>query len=382
MRLDQAASQTFAHHQTFHPRFGWIKKGYSAAVDDPSVFVADDATVRLGVGKNMVAAIRFWSSAFHVLERRPGRDNPRVMHSHPTPLGTALLDEENGYDPYFEDLATLWVLHWHLVSAPSEVPVWWSTFNDFTALEFSEAQLTEFVNDEVAGVGWSPNASSIAKDVDCLLHMYAPRAARARQGIDDVLDSPFRELGLVTEAAGTHGRYRFNRGSKMGLSPELVVYTCLDFLARNEPDVRTATLTHLANDPGTPGRVLKLTEAAMQDAFLTVANRHAEVSVSSPAGATQLAFDRDASDVAAVLLHAHYARRQPGLTVASHVAGQAARASGEDATDSKAPQRSCQPASGLGRTAGAAALAGALTSSAHQRFASRMDLGAPRETAK
>lgn len=382
MRLDQAASQTFAHHQTFHPRFGWIKKGYTAAVSDPGVFVAPDATVRLGVGKNMVAAIRFWTTAFYVLERRPGRDNARVMHSHPTRFGAALLDEENGYDPYFEDVATLWVLHWHLVSAPSEVPVWWSTFNDFTSLEFSEAELTEFVNDEVAGVGWSPNVSSIAKDVDCLLHMYAPRVARARQGIDDVLDSPFRELGLITEAAGTHGRYRFNRGSKMGLSPEVVVYACLDFLARNEPEVRTATLTHLANDPGTPGRILKLTEAAMQDAFLTVANRHAQVSVSSPAGATQLAFDGDAADLAAMLLHAHYARRRPGLRIAPHVAGQAARTSGEDLTGSNASRASRHLALGLGRTAGAAALAGAVTSSAHQRFAFRAGLGAPRAAGK
>lgn len=326
MRLDKAATPTFAHHQTFHPRFGWIKKGYSAALDDPGVYLADDATVRLGVGKNMVAAIRFWTTAFRVLERFPAPDNARVSCSRPTSLGIALLDEGAGYDPYFEDVGTLWVLHWHLTSAVTDVPVWWSTFNDFTSLEFSEQQLCEFVTDEVFGSSWTPpNASSIAKDVDCLLHMYAPRSARARQGIDDLLDSPFRELALITPAPGGTGRYRFNRGTKPGLSAELIVYTCLDYIARFEPDARTATLTHLANDPGTPGRLLKLTEATMHEAFLSVADRHHGVAVTSPAGAPQLALNSDPTDLAAVLLHAHYARRQPDLPVAPVVAGAQAR---------------------------------------------------------
>lgn len=327
MRLEQAANPTFANHQTFHPRFGWIKKGFSAAQADPGVFLAEDATVTLGVGKNMVAAIRFWTAALRVLARVPSPGNSRVMEARATPLGLALLDDDGGYDPYFEDLGTLWLLHWHLVSATSDVPVWWSTFNDFTSLEFTETQLVEFVTDEVLATGWDvPSASSLMKDIDCLLHMYAPRTARARQGIDDLLDSPFRELGLITTAPGSTGRYRFNLGTKPGLSSELIVYLCLDFIARNEPDARTATLTHLANDPGTPGRLLKLTETAMHGAFLAVAEQHAGIAVTSPAGAPQLAINSEPAEIAADLLHRHYLRRQPNLPKSAHqVTGPGAR---------------------------------------------------------
>jgi hypothetical protein len=42
----------FARHETFHPRFGWLKKGYDLALEDAQVFLRDDAPVRLGVGKN------------------------------------------------------------------------------------------------------------------------------------------------------------------------------------------------------------------------------------------------------------------------------------------------------------------------------------------
>ena len=38
MRLEAACSDTFARHETFHPRFGWFRKAFVAAADDPNVF--------------------------------------------------------------------------------------------------------------------------------------------------------------------------------------------------------------------------------------------------------------------------------------------------------------------------------------------------------
>ena len=61
MRLVDAAKPTFARHETFHPRYGWFRKAYSHVDADPHVFSREDAPVRVGVGKNMVRAIRFWA---------------------------------------------------------------------------------------------------------------------------------------------------------------------------------------------------------------------------------------------------------------------------------------------------------------------------------
>jgi hypothetical protein len=47
------ASPAFARHETFHPRFGWLKKGFDAAVRDQHIFTREEAPVILGVGKNM-----------------------------------------------------------------------------------------------------------------------------------------------------------------------------------------------------------------------------------------------------------------------------------------------------------------------------------------
>jgi hypothetical protein len=56
----------FARHETFAVRSGWLKKGFDAASDDEAIFLDDDAPLRLGVGKNMVRAIRYWCHAFKV----------------------------------------------------------------------------------------------------------------------------------------------------------------------------------------------------------------------------------------------------------------------------------------------------------------------------
>ena len=116
--LEQSAIPMFANHQTFHPRFGWLKKGYNAAATDPEAFSLRSAPVDLGVGKNMVEAIRFWALATKVIVRRPHPDRPRLPIYTPSRIGRALLDDHVGFDPYIEDLSTLWILHWQAISAP------------------------------------------------------------------------------------------------------------------------------------------------------------------------------------------------------------------------------------------------------------------------
>ena len=94
----------FARHETFHLRHMWLKKAYNGLQKDGSLFLREDATVRLGVGKNMVGSIRFWCQAYKVIEREKN-----VLAT--TELGHRILAED-GLDPYLERPQTLWLLHW------------------------------------------------------------------------------------------------------------------------------------------------------------------------------------------------------------------------------------------------------------------------------
>src|SRR3972149_1998131 len=106
----------FAGHETFTLRYGWLKKAVDAVNEDPLTFTRDDALVRLGVGKNMVRSIRHWGLATGILEE-DSQANNRGRSIRPSPLGK-LLFSRRGLDPYLEDPATLWLLHWQLAGSP------------------------------------------------------------------------------------------------------------------------------------------------------------------------------------------------------------------------------------------------------------------------
>src|SRR5690349_1178182 len=101
-KLKDVAEPSFSRHETFHPRFGWLHKAYSALTNPGvghDVFLRENATVTLGVGKNMVNAIRFWSYAFKLTVEYAQDPKSRAFVACPTWEARWLLDE-HGADPY------------------------------------------------------------------------------------------------------------------------------------------------------------------------------------------------------------------------------------------------------------------------------------------
>lgn len=95
---------TFSGHESFTCKTLWLKKGYDFIRNDKN-FNSPDSVVELGVGKNMVSSIRYWMRAFGLTE-----------NDEPTAIADYLFDSNKGKDPYMEDLGTLWLLHFLLVS--------------------------------------------------------------------------------------------------------------------------------------------------------------------------------------------------------------------------------------------------------------------------
>jgi hypothetical protein len=250
-------------------------------------------------------------------------DRPRQPMVAPSRLGVALFGED-GWDPFCEDPATLWLLHWLLVAPPSIAPVWWVALHEFPAIEFTHDELELFTADYLSGVSeWPPtHPSAVKKDVSCFLRMYAAgSAAAARATFDDVVDNPFAELGVL-RSVDDRRRYRFVIGSKATLPALIALYACLDFLARTETNARTVNLSKLATEPGGPGRALKLTEAALAGLLEDASRELQGVRLTSSTGAPQLSFDTDPAVLATAALWAHYRRLDPDLPFVDHpVAG-------------------------------------------------------------
>ncbi|MDF1583267.1 MAG: DUF4007 family protein [Methyloprofundus sp.] len=188
----------FGRHETFALRYGWLTKGFQALQENPGVFNSDASTVTLGVGKNMVNAIRYWLRATQMIEVTD--DGLQA-----TELGTALFAEEGGWDPYLEDEATLWLVHWMLATNSELATAWYWFFNCFHKTEFNNEEvandLATFVSENFTA---KHSERTVKHDINVILKMYCQVKQGAKVEMEDILDAPLASLKLVTASKHTH----------------------------------------------------------------------------------------------------------------------------------------------------------------------------------
>lgn len=294
----------FARHESFHPRFGWLKKAFDAAQADPSAFLHDDAQVELGVGKNMVKAIRYWANAFKILDDAHA-EGARGHIAVPSDFGRALFDGA-GWDPYLENPGSLWLLHWTLLRPPCLATAWDYVFSGFRRSQFSTeellADLAEYLKHKHPTARYAP--SSLKKDIQCVLRMYV-RTAPDSNVLEDSIDSPFCDLDLIAQTT-ERNRYQFRIGPKSDLSSEIVGYAALSYAQEQSSGERTISLSRLMFDPGSPGQVFKLTESALLGALEDVAPSVDGMDLVDSAGVVMMAFPANPADAASRLLSSYY----------------------------------------------------------------------------
>lgn len=305
----------FSRHETFHPRFGWLKKGFDRASEDNSVFLKENAPVVLGVGKNMVRAIRYWCTAFKVLEESSKDSGKKARADIPSKFGKKLL-ENNGWDPYLEDSASLWLLHWTLLSSPCYATAWYFIFCVFNKAEFTIDELLNNLKkfNEQAYLNVKVVDSSLLKDINCILRMYVPQYS-SKGPIEDTLSCPFNELNLISPA-GESKHFAFNMGGKSNLPDEIVVSTCLEFAANHGKEAKTFSISRLLYEEGSPGLVFRLTENSICSAIEKVASINSKITLSETAGIIQLSFTEDPNTLSDKMLESYYHNATAGVATA------------------------------------------------------------------
>lgn len=245
----------FSGHETFAFRHGWLKKGFDHLQQDPEFFQRPDALVQLGVGKNMVRSIRHWCIATRIAEELPGT---RGRSLRPTSFGQRCFGDD-GWDPYLEDDATLWVLHWHLAGPGTRVGTWYWAFNSFREHSFTRAGLTQAWTQAVGAHGFDDvSEHTLSRDVECCLHMYAmPRRNAGLLG--EHIECPLTALDLIAWEP-TEDRLRFQQGPKPSLPGAVFAYSLVQFWEHHCPEREALEVRELLGTEGTPVHVFKLDE--------------------------------------------------------------------------------------------------------------------------
>jgi hypothetical protein len=253
---------SFSGHETFPFRSPWLKKGFDAVCQDGEVFMRDEAITTLGVGKNMVQSIRHWCLAAGVIEENREDRTRRGGIFQRAPLGE-LLFGEGGLDPYLEDPATLWLVHWQITSNQTRATTWFWAFSHFHEPEFRREGLASALLKWTQTLSGKPVAeSSVRRDVDCFVRTYVPSPRARGEIVEDTLDCPLVELGLIRQAPDGQ-TYQFRRGPQEGLPDGILLYATLRFWERFSPQSKTLSVQELARQPGSPGRLFKIDESSL-----------------------------------------------------------------------------------------------------------------------
>lgn len=271
----------FSGHETFPLRYGWLEKAFEAVdrsgLNNCNIFSEDDAIAHFGVGKNMVAAIRFWGQVAGVIVT-DGKDLDT------TEFGRKLLSPD-GLDPYLENASSLWRIHWNIASDPKHTATYW-LFNILNEPNFDRDTLLRKLNDFIDQRGWkAPTDKTLGNDISVMLANYVPSVSK-RGPSEEAFNSPLTELGLIRRRS--NGKYGLNWGRKPSLSNGVFLYAVCDFWERTS-SANTLSVQSLLLDPGSPGRVFVLEEWELIDRLSNVSNMtEGLISWSETAGLKQL----------------------------------------------------------------------------------------------
>jgi hypothetical protein len=245
-----------------------LPKAYLALKADPRVFADEDgAMTSLGVGKNMVRAIRFWTQAAGLAQ--PAADGSYKI----TPFG-ALVFGEDGFDPFLEDVRTLWLIHWRLATNVDEPLFAWDyLLNRWQHPEITRSAVLRVFEQEAQRLDRKLSQVTLEQHFDTFLHTYVPTRSHKGEIREDNLDCPLVELELIHKIgerrADSSGKresiYAFRREPKEDITADLFAYCVAEFWRTRRATEQTLTFRDLSVAHGSPGQVFKLPESDIRD---------------------------------------------------------------------------------------------------------------------
>ncbi|MFN0291336.1 DUF4007 family protein [Pedobacter helvus] len=272
----EAIKYTFSGHDSFQCRQLWLKKGYDFVQEGQS-FNSEDAVVKLGVGKNMVSAIRYWMKAFNVVDNK---DNL-------TEFGTMLFDEKTGYDPYLEDEASVWLLHYQLVKT-GLASIYNIIFNEFRKEKLfftKEAFLNYLKRFQEINPELSFNENTVAKDFTVFLNMY--KNDTENTDVEDSFSGILSEIGLLKQIGkGREEQFQIENNERDSLPDAVVLFSILD----NDNFGNAISLNSLEFDTNSPGSIFALNRSGLINKISDIVGDNNSITFTDHAGIKELQF--------------------------------------------------------------------------------------------
>lgn len=239
----------FRGHETFYLRKGWINKGFKNILKDPYVFMGtnDNPMDVLGIGTNMVKSLRYWMQAYGMTEEVTLNNRKQQKL---TKLGEIIYKN----DPYVEELGTLCLLHYKLVTNSELATSWYFFFNKFKNKEFNKddfiTQIQSYIRLEF---GKEIALRSLEDDFNCIINTYISKLKSTTKKInpENNIDSPLGELGLINVSSKKEKPWIYKKEAlNDGDIPSIVALAIILDRSDNKKEIKISSILNEDNNIG------------------------------------------------------------------------------------------------------------------------------------
>ena len=255
-------------NESFNFREGWLRKGMRCVDQNSSLFSSEDVMEQLGVGSKMVKSIRFWLQATKLCEEKytnSGRSRAQYLTED---FGRVIFT----HDPYFDDIFTLFLLHYKIVSNEDLCIAWNIFFNEYNGQDFLKEEMIKTCMEGLEKKmeeGCSFSESSFSDDCSSILRMYVDdsrgRKRQDNQAIhpEDSLACPLADLGLLRKSGKKKDAYIKVCPSRSILDKLAVLYVIVDNMKTNNRNA--VSIDDLVDAPNNIGRVFNLDRVTINE---------------------------------------------------------------------------------------------------------------------
>lgn len=253
----------FRAHETFFLRKGWLNKGLKQVKIKADVFTDKEENPMdiFGIGSNMVKSLRYWLQATGLTKENTSGKRFQQF----TELGEIIYSN----DKYLEELGTLFLLHYKLVTNKEEATSWFYFFNIFNQLEFNKDEFVNEISKYISIEGNDVALRSLNDDFNCIINTYISRVKlnMGKVSAENNIDSPFGELALINiSSKGKNYRYKKILVKASTIDPWVALAVIVEE-AKGETSIQ---LNHLLNNPCNIGKVFNLDAISMLELLYNI----------------------------------------------------------------------------------------------------------------
>ena len=155
-------------HGSFYLRSGWGTKIIQAVEADNMIFSPaneQEAVDRIGLGRVMIKALRYWADA-------SGLTTEEKVQGGIAERKTDLFDLLEANDRYFQKLGSLLLLHRDIALNEENATAWYWAFNEFDKQAFTKEEFVDGLHYFLAVNEMSIKKAAVDKEFNCFKNTY------------------------------------------------------------------------------------------------------------------------------------------------------------------------------------------------------------------